>query len=41
MFVRVKLVPRRLRTEARFQAPDPIYGNQATEFSRSCWRRRG
>lgn len=33
MFARVKLVPRRLRTEARFQAPDPVYGNQATEFS--------
>lgn len=31
--MRAHLVPRRLRTEARFQAPDPVYGNRDTEFS--------
>jgi hypothetical protein len=33
MFLRAKLVPRRVRTEARFQAPDPWNGGAPAEFS--------
>jgi hypothetical protein len=33
MFVRAKLVPRRVRTEARFRAADPWNGGAPAEFS--------
>lgn len=33
MFARAKLVPRRIRTEARFQAADPWNGNAPAEIS--------